>query len=74
MPTTVIAGTLVSVLAALVYAHVGRLLARRPVSAEHRLAARLFALWWLGLAAGTLLGAAQNVLALAGVRDRLTFE
>lgn len=41
----------------LIYGVVGYILARRPVSADGRLAAKLFSLWWFGLAALSLIGA-----------------
>ncbi len=49
-----------------IYGYVGQRLYRRPVSEGARLAARLFAVWWLGLCATSLLGAGQIVLAALG--------
>lgn len=44
--------------AASVYSYIGVRFSRRPVSGESKLAARMFALWWLGLAATTATGGA----------------
>lgn len=53
---------------AAVYGYVGRLMARRVVHHDgSRLAMRLFAVWWYGVAVFTLLGVAPSVLAAFGL-------
>lgn len=55
---------------ALLYTLVGRItLARPSSSADARLAIRLFAVWWFGLAVVTLISAARTLLAAVGVLD-----
>lgn len=59
----------------LLYLHVGMLTLRRPANeAAGRHALRLFALWWFGLAAVTLLGVAQTGLAAMGRLDNATYR
>ena len=55
-----------SVATSLVYLYVGRVLHRRVVSPEARLANNMFVLWWLGLGSLGLLGAAAVTLYMAG--------
>lgn len=54
---------------AIVYAYVGARLSRRQVEGEAKLAAQLFAAWWVLLGAVTAITAAQGIAALAGVTD-----
>lgn len=56
----------VSLLAAIVFAYVGRRFSSRPREAEDRLAARAFGTWWFGIAAYTAMAAALDLLAAAG--------
>lgn len=56
-------------ISAVVYAYVGWRLSRRPVEGDARLAARLFAAWWILLGGVTAIGAAEGFTALAGIDD-----
>lgn len=52
------------------YAYVGRLTLSRPAGEpDGRLAIRLFAVWWFGLAVVTVVGAGRALLAAAGILD-----
>lgn len=51
------------------YGHVARLLWRLDAPARFQATKSAFAVWWAALAASTLVMAAQNALALAGVVD-----
>lgn len=61
-PTLILAGGF-AIVSASIYAYVGTRFVRRQVSGESRLAARMFALWWMGLGVTTASG---GLLALAG--------
>lgn len=52
-----------TLLGAAVYAYVGWRLAKRPTSPETRVPALQFALFWVGLAASTLLGSIESLIA-----------
>lgn len=52
-----------------VYAYVGWVTSRRRIGGEAQLAASLFSIWWYTLAAITVVGTAQRVLAYAGIFD-----
>lgn len=64
--TTLTLSMLGSVATSLVYLHVGRVLNRRQVSPEARLANNMFVLWWMGLGVMGLFGAAMLGLYMAG--------
>jgi hypothetical protein len=56
-----------SLLSAVVYAYVAYRLFQRPVSADARLAATLFSVWWFGLSGAAFLTAVEIALSAAGV-------
>jgi hypothetical protein len=65
-----LADAVLGALAALLFAHVGRLNARRQgVDQDARRAFRQFAAWWLGLAGYTLVGVLRSLLAGLGDLD-----
>lgn len=59
----------IAFVAAAFYGFTGRMLYRRPVSAEFRWPALAFSTWWLGLAFTTFLGGVQLLVAYAGYRN-----
>lgn len=59
---TLLAAAAFAFIAAGLYTYVGAMLARRRVSGEAQLAATLFAVWWLGLAATTAIGGVLDIL------------
>jgi hypothetical protein len=68
-PTLLLDAASAAVLGGL-YAFVGNLFSRRPVSSPEALQARrAFTLWWYGLSALTLVGALRHFLAGAGILD-----
>jgi len=57
-----------AVATSVLYAYVGRLvLSRETPDRESRVAIRMFAVWWFGLAGTTIIGASRSVLAALGV-------
>lgn len=68
-PSNLVIGAVFAFLAAAVYLYVGRLVARRQVQGEARLAWQMFALWWYGLGATTLVGGVLTVAAASGRAD-----
>lgn len=64
---TLLVAAFANLLVALTYGYVGAQMTRRQASDEGRLAVRLFAVWWYGLAGVTALVAVQDVLAAFGV-------
>jgi hypothetical protein len=67
---TLLFGALLSILSAVIYSYVGRVLSRRhSASPDSNLAWRLFVLWWYALAGTTLSGAALNLLGGFGVTN-----
>lgn len=54
--STLLAGAAFSLLAATVYAFIGFVVSRRPVTADAKLAKGLFVTWWYGLAATSVYG------------------
>lgn len=70
---TLLAGGLLALAAACVYAYVGARLGQRPVSADARLAAQAFSVWWMGLAAITAVGGLQSLAGYVDTTDLAVF-
>lgn len=70
---TLLLGALAALASAAAYGYVGFRVATRKGADHDRLAFWAFGLWWSGLASLSLVGAAQNVLWLAGVDDVRAF-
>lgn len=68
-PNTLLLASAFAVITAAIYAYVGRVIIRRHVQGDARLASTLFATFWFGLGAATLFGSVNNVLGWAGVTD-----
>jgi hypothetical protein len=66
---TLAAGGAFALLSAAVYAFVGWSLSQRKVSPDAQLAARLFSVWWVGLAATTAAGGMLTLAAAAGIQN-----
>lgn len=65
---TLFIGASLSILSAMIYFYVGRVLSRRhPASADSNLAWQLFITWWYALAISTVSGAALSLLGAFGV-------
>ncbi len=62
-------GAVASLVAAGLYAYVGRIMLKRQPTGEAQLAMRMFATWWFALGALTLIGSTQALLAAFGVMD-----
>jgi hypothetical protein len=75
---TLLFGATLSILSAIIYYYVGRVLSRRRVAApDARLAWTLFVVWWYALASSTLSGAVISLLGafnLAGLALVVTFN
>jgi hypothetical protein len=67
MRALLVAGLALTLLSAALFARVGAWLWRRPTTREARLASRMYATWWLAVAAVVLVAGAHTVLGLAGV-------
>lgn len=63
---TLLAAAAMAAGVAVVYLHVGRVLAGRPVQGETRTALAFFALWWVATAVNILLGSLANAAAAFG--------
>lgn len=71
--TLLVADAALTTITALLYAYVGLITLRRATSDDDgRRAVRLFAIWWLGLAALTVAGVVRIALYVAGVTDLTT--
>lgn len=66
MPSNLIIGSGLAFTAAVVYAVVGHIVRRRPVSEPNRLANQLFSVWWSALAASTFASGLLSVVAYLG--------
>jgi len=65
---TLLFGALLSILCAVIYYYVGRVLSQRhPASPDARMAWSLFVVWWYALAVTTLSGALLNLLGALGI-------
>lgn len=72
--STLLFSSLFAVVAAVIYAYVGRRLSERLISsAEAKLAWQFFVLWWYGLAATTLIGGLLSLFGAFGVTDLPVF-
>jgi len=71
---TLVAGAAYATAAALVYGFVAHRMARRnATNPEVRFAASLYALWWAGVGATSVVVAASNALGAAGVRSLIPY-
>lgn len=71
--TLLVADAALASVTAILYAYVGGITLRRTTSdAASRRAVRLFAVWWLGLAAMTLVGVLRTAIFVGGITDLTT--